>query len=200
MHRLVITTCCLLLASCRGCGRPPPPIPTVPSGTYGHETMELTVGSHGDRLVAAYASLYDDGEHECACLFDMQRTEPGRWLAQHAGQQVELLLEDEQVVIQPAGGTPVDLACCGPSWPGDRAPRDSHRTPWNCRTDSQAATVFLPVPYVEEPEESEWITYEHDRLRGTRLFRAFDVWVLVEIGGPAGLVGLVRIEDLDCGA
>jgi hypothetical protein len=187
-----------LLAACRGCDRPTEPSPAMPSGTYGHETMELTVGSHGDHLVAALAALYDGGEKECACLLDMRRSEPGRWIAQHAGQQVELLLTDDEVVIQPAVGTPVDLACCGEDWPGDRAPRASRRPPQRCRTDSQAATVFLPVPYVEEPEESEWTTYEGDPLLGTRLFRAFDVWVLVELAGPTGLVGMVRIEDLDC--
>ncbi len=190
----------LILTACRGCGRAPPTPPTVPSGTYGHETMELSVASHGDRLVAAYASLFDGGAQECACLLDMQRQEPGRWVAQHAGQQVVLGMNEREIWIEPAGGQPVDLACCGAGWSGDRVARDSRRPPRKCRTVSQAAAVFLPVPYVEEPEESEWTTLEHDRLEGTRLFRAFDVWVLVEIADPDGLVGLVRHEDLDCGA
>jgi hypothetical protein len=199
MHRLVTTALCLALASCRSCERSAPQASTVPAGTYGHETMELTVASHGDRLVAAYASLFDEGAQECACLLDMRRTGPERWVGDHAGERVELVLTHDSLRIASAEGSPIDLACCGRAWPGDAAPLSSRRPMTTCRTTSEAATVFLPVPYVEEPDASAWTTYRGDVILGTQLFRAFDMWVLGHIPGPDGLVGLVRIEELDCG-
>jgi len=189
----------LALTACRGCDGAPPADSADISGSYGHETMDLRVASHGDRLVVAYASLYDGGSQECACLLDMQRTEPGRWVAQHAGRQVELVVADGGLHIGSAQGGAVDLACCGTAWPGDKAPTASRAPLGRCTTVSQAADVFLPVPYVEEPEASDWTVVEGDVLEGVQLGRAFDVWVLGHIPGPGGLVGLVRIEELDCG-
>ncbi len=189
----------LLLTGCRGCTGEAPTSSRDPSGTWGHETMTLVAASHDDRLVVGYNALFDDGAQECACLLDMQRAEPGRWVAQHAGRQVELVRTPQDLLIRPVGGAPIDLACCGTGWPGDSAPAASHTPLGQCTTVSGAADVFLPVPYVEEPEASEWAVVEGDVLEAVQLGRAFDVWVLGHIPGPDGLVGLVRIEDLDCG-
>jgi len=189
----------LALAACRGCPSASPADSANINGSYGHETMTLVAAAHEDRLVVGYNALFDEGTQECACLLDMQRTESGRWVAQHAGQQVELLQGSGDLMIQPVGGAPADLACCGTGWPGDKAPTASRAPLGRCTTVSQAADVFLPVPYVEEPEASDWTVVEGDVLEGIQLGRAFDVWVVGHIPGPGGLVGLVRIEDLDCG-
>ena len=200
MHHFPASFLLLTMASCRACGEPSSPLTAIPGGSYGHETMELSLASHGDRLVAAYASLYGKDAHECACLLDLRRQGPGSWVADYAGEQVELTRGDDSLQIGPVGGEPIDLACCGQAWSGDTAPLSSHRPMSTCRTVSEAAEVFLPVPYVEEPTASDRTTRRGDVFEGTRLFRAFDVWVLGHIPGPGGLVGLVRIEELDCGS
>jgi hypothetical protein len=187
-----------LLSACRGCGGVDPALREDPSGVWGHETTELQIAAHGDRLVAVYASLYEQGE--CACLLDLQREQPGLWATELAGQRVELRQDAQGLAIQPPDGQPVTLECCGPAWAGDRAPSASHRPLGRCTTLSQAAAVFLPVPFVEEPEESPWTTIAGDQLEAARAFGAFDVWVLVRLPGPGGFAGLVRIEELDCGA
>jgi hypothetical protein len=197
MNHLAPLLCPLLLYACRGCGGVDPNLLDDPSGVWGYETMELQLAAHGDRLVAVYASLYSQGE--CACLLDLQREVPGLWATELAGQRVELTLTDEGIAIRPAGGQPLELACCGPAWPGDLAPVDSRRPLGRCSTISQAATVYLPVPHVEEPEPSPWSTLLGDELEAVQAFGAFDVWVLTRIPGSDGFAGLVRIEELSCG-
>ncbi len=162
MGRLATLLYPFLLPACRGCSGVDPDLIEDPSGVWGHETMELQLAAHGDRLVAVYASLYSQGE--CACLLDLLREESGLWATVHAGQRVELALTDQGIVIRPAGGQPLELACCGAAWPGDLASIDSHRPLGRCTTISQAATVYLPVPYVEEPEPSPWSTLLEDEL------------------------------------
>ena len=154
MRPLVTVPPLLILTACRACEAPVPTPTTILPGTYGHETMTLAIASHGDHLVAAYAALFDGDRQECACLLDMQRQGPGRWEAAHAGQRVVLATEGEALTLTPAGGDPIDLACCGTGWPGDRAALNSRTPLGSCTTVSPTADVFLPVPYVEEPEAS----------------------------------------------
>lgn len=199
MKRRLLLSLLVPLASCRGCGEAPTELGRDPTGRYGHETMDLVVAAHGDRLVVGFASLFDGGDQQCACLLDMQRQEHGRWLTTHAGQRVVLELTRASISLHPEAGQPVDVACCGSAWPGDSAPITSRAALGACTTVSQRADVFLPVPYVEEPEASNWSVHRGDVLEGEQLFRAFDVWVLGRIPGPEGLAGMVRVEELDCG-
>ncbi len=161
--------------------------------------MTLVAAAHEDRLVVNYNALFDGGGQECACLLDMARRSPGRWTSTHAGVEVELLMDAEGLALHAVGGEPVDLACCGTGWPGDRAETISHLPLSRCVTVSQAADVFLPVPYVEEPEASDWQVVEGAELEAIQLGHAFDVWVLGRLPGEHGFAGMVRVEEVECG-